>query len=141
MSAPLILMPDAVLWACTALRSALAGRSESYASNVYVGDKLPTDGSNRPIRKDRMVIVRRDGGPRLDTVREAARLGINVWATSDRDVNDLTRLVRALLWASPNGSPVVRVDDGSGPVTIPDESKQPCRYFSVDLIVRGSQIT
>jgi hypothetical protein len=137
---PDVLFPDAVLWACTRLRDDLAARSEDYAADVYVGDKMPTDANNLPTRADRMVILRRDGGPRLDAAREAVRLGIRVWATTDQDVNDLARMVRALLWAAADGSPVVRVDDQSGPADVPDDTGQPCRYLVVELIVRGSNL-
>lgn len=137
---PDVLFPDAVLSTCTRLRADLAARSESYTSNVYVGDKMPTDANNKPTRKDRMVILRRDGGPRLDGAREAVRLGVRVWAMTDQDVNDLARMVRALLWASADGDPVVRVDDQSGPTDLPEDSGQPCRYLVVELITRGSNL-
>lgn len=131
---PSVLMPDVVLWATGYLASALTARAESYTSNVYVGTKIPAT------RKDRMVIVRRDGGPRLDMLRESARLGINVWAKTEQDVNDLARMVRALLWAAPDGSPVVRVDDSAGPSPVPDESGQPRVFFTVAAIVRGEPL-
>ncbi len=138
---PNVLMPDVVLWATGHLRSVLTSRPEPYTSNVYVGDKMPTTADNKPTRKDRMVIVRRDGGRRLDGARETSTLGIQVWAKSDQEANDLSRLVRALLWAAPNGAPVVRVDDSTGPITIPDESGQPCRYLVVEVVVRGTPLT
>lgn len=138
---PDVLFPDSVLWACSKLRTLLAARPEAYTSNVYVGDKFPTGANNKPTRKDRMVIIRRDGGPRLDGAREVSRLGLQVWATTDQEVNDLARMVRALLWSSADGNPVVRVDDQSGPTDVADESRQPCRYLVIELVVRGSALT
>lgn len=126
-----VVFPDVPLWATGYLRAALAGRSESYTSNVHVGTKMP---AKRPARA---VILRRDGGPRLDSARESARLSVQVWAGTEQDVNDLTRMVRALVWAAPDGDPVVRVDDSAGPSTIVDESDQPGRYMTFDVIVRG----
>jgi hypothetical protein len=134
MQPPVIVFPDVELWACDYLKTALAARPESFADTVYVGVKVPDP------RRDRMVIVRRDGGPRLDTVREAARLGVRVWATSEQDATDLARLVRALMWMAPDGSPVCRVNDLSGPSPVADESKQPLRFFSLELIVRGAPL-
>lgn len=132
MQPPVIVFPDVEMWATTYLRAALSGRPESFASNVYVSNSVPDT------RRDRMVVVRRDGGPRLDTVREAARLGVRVWATSEPDATDLARLIRALLWMAPDGNPVCKVNDLSGPSPVADESKQPLRFFTVELIVRGA---
>lgn len=131
---PSVVMPDVVLWATGYLATALAARSEPYTADVYVGTKIPKE------RRSRMVIVRRDGGPRLDSLRESARLTINVWASTDQDANDLARMVRALLWAAPTGDPVVRVDDSAGPSPVPDESGQPRILLSVNVIVRGSNL-
>lgn len=129
-----VLFPDVPLWATTYLRSALSARSEAYATGVHVGTSMPDK------RPKRAVICRRDGGPRLDTARESARLAVQVWAGTEQDVNDLTRLVRALIWAAPNGDPVVRVDDSAGPSTFADDTGQPCRYMTFDVIVRGAPL-
>lgn len=134
MQPPVIVFPDVELWATAHLRSTLSGRPESFASNVYVSNSVPST------RRDRMVVVRRDGGPRLDTMREAARLGVRVWAKTEQDATDLARLVRALLWMAPDGAPVCRVTDLSGPSPVPDESGQPLRFFTVELIVRGAPL-
>lgn len=127
-----VLFPDVELWATGWLRDALAGRTEPYAQDVYVGNSVPSP------RRDRMVTFRRDGGPRLDQVRELARVGVNVWATSERDATDLARLVAALLWAAPDGAPVLRAQQVSGPSPIPDE--QPRRFMSFELTVRGTNL-
>lgn len=127
-----VLFPDVELWCAGWLRSALAGRTEPYAQNVYVGNTVPSP------RRDRMVTFRRDGGPRLDQVRELARVGVNVWATSERDATDLARLVAALLWAAPDGAPVLRAQQVSGPSPVPDE--QPRRFMSFELTVRGTNL-
>lgn len=124
--------PDVELWATVYLRLALAARSEPYAAGVLVGVVVPDT------RRDRMVMVRRDGGPRLDQVRESARLTVRVWGRTEQEASDLARLVAALLWASPDGDPVLRVTQNSGPSPIPDE--QPQRLMSFDVVVRGTQI-
>jgi hypothetical protein len=124
--------PDVELWATGYLRSALAARSEPYAASVLVGVVVPD------VRRDRMVMVRRDGGPRLDQIRESARLTVRVWGRTEQEASDLARIVSALLWASPDGDPVLRVSQNSGPSPIPDE--QPQRLMSFDVVVRGTQI-
>ena len=128
---PVVLFDDIELWATAAIRTALGARSEPYTDEVYVSNKVPNP------RRDRMVIVRRDGGGRLDAVREAPRLGINVWAMTDQDATDLARMVAALIWASPDGNPVSKVTVTGGPYPIPDDSTQFLRYITAELISKG----
>ena len=131
MTAPVVVFPDVEAWAVGALKSALAGRSEAYASGVTVSNKVP---GTIPAR---LVQVRRDGGARLDVVRDAPRLAVNVWASSEEDATDLASLVRALLWAAPDGDPVQKVVELSGPSPVPDT--KPRRYMLFQLNTRGTQ--
>lgn len=133
---PIVIHDDIELWACGRLETLLTARHEPYTDDVYVGNKVPNQ------RRDRMVIIRRDGGGRLDAVREAPRLGINVWvknedATSEQVANDLARMVAALLWASPDGDPVSKVTITGGPYPIPEESASHVRYITAELISHG----
>lgn len=128
---PVVLFDDVELWTTARLRALLAARSEPFADDVYVGIKVPNP------RRERMVTVRDDGGPRLDVVRKAARIGVNVWATTDQEVNDLARLVEALLYAAPDGNPVSKVSVTS-PLPVADESGQPRRYLTAELTLKGS---
>lgn len=134
MSLPVVLFPDTELWATEYLRDVLAARPEPYTANVYVSNSVPST------RRDRMVTVRRDGGSRLDQVREAARLTVNVWAKTEQDATDLARMVAALLWAAPNGDPVVKVEQFTGPSPVADLSGQPLRFMVFELTVRGTDI-
>lgn len=129
-----VIFPDAELWATGTIRDALAGRTETYAQNVYVSNAVPTT------RRDRMVICRRDGGPRLDVAREAARLGVRVWAMTEQDATDLARLVSALFGAAADGNPVLKVTQPSGPTPVADSSGQPLRYLTFELTVRGANL-
>jgi len=131
---PFVEFPDVELWATTYLRAALAARPESYAAGVKVGVAVPAT------RSDRMVQVRRDGGPRLDMAREAARLGVNVWGKTEQEATDLARLVRALFGGAADGKPVCRVQELSGPSPVADESGQPRRFLTFELVVRGSNL-
>lgn len=134
MSVAAVLFPDVEMWATGYLRDALAARPESYTSNVYVGNAVPST------RRDRMVICRRDGGPRLDVVRELARLSVRVWAKTEADASDLALMVAALLWAGPDGNPVVKVQQSAGPSPVVDTSGQPLRLMGFELTVRGADI-
>lgn len=126
---PIVVTPDVELWATGWLRGALAGRSEPYAAGVFVGNVVPSP------RRDRMVIFRRDGGPRADLLYETARLGVNVWATTEQEASDLARLVQGLLLSVQGVGPVTKVDSLSGPSAIADV--QPRRYLTVEAVVRG----
>lgn len=128
---PIVIHDDIELWATARLRALLATRTEPYAANVFVSNTTPSQ------RRDRMVIIRRDGGGRLDAVREAPRLGINVWAKTEQDANNLGRMVAALLAASPDGNPVSRVRIMGGPYAVADDSNQPLRYLTAEVISKG----
>ena len=125
-----VVFPDVELWAATFLRDALLARAESYAAVDIVSNRVPTT------RRNRMVIVRRDGG-NSDGLRDVARLSVQVWAMTEQDATDLARLVAALLWAAPDGDPVLMVRQQSGPTPIADTSGQPLRYLVFDIHTRG----
>jgi hypothetical protein len=131
---PAIASPDVNLWFTTWLRSQLAARSETVAANVFVSDETPNP------RRDRMVIVRRDGGLRRDYVLEDPSVGVNVWARTKKDCSDLAHLVQALMVSAEAEGPIVTVRSVFGPSTIPDESGQPRRYLTFDVTVRCQEI-
>jgi hypothetical protein len=133
-SLPLVVFPDVELWATGYLRAALAGRPEAYCADVHVSNTVPAT------REDRMVVVRRDGGPRTSHVRETARLTVRTWGSSEQEVNDLARMVAALLWAAPDGDPVLRVTQPTGPTPVADDSRQPLRLQSFEVEVRGEDL-
>jgi hypothetical protein len=129
---PVVIFPDVELWACQYLQAALATRGEAYAADVYVGNTVPSP------RTGRMVVVRRDGGPRLDYHRDAARLTVRVWGSTEQEATDLARLVGALLWAAPTGEPVIAVTQPTGPTPVADDSRQPLRLQTFEVTVRGT---
>ena len=128
---PVVIFPDVELWAASYLRTALADRPEAYAAGVYVGNTVPET------RQDRMVVIRRDGGP-TSRLRDTARLTVNVWGQSDQEATDLARLVGALLWAAPDGDPVIYITQPTGPTPVADPSRQPLRLQTFELTVRGT---
>lgn len=131
---PAVIFDDIEAWAVGTLDAALAARSELYADSVTVATEVPDP------RADRMVIIRRDGGSRLDAIREAPRLGINIWAPDEEQAGDLARLVAALLWASPDGDPVSKVTITGGPYRIAEQAPQANYYLTAELIAHGRDL-
>lgn len=123
-----IIFPDVELEVCAYLRTALAAHGYP---GMYVGN---TRGTATPA-----VWVRRDGGPEQDKVLEVPRLGVNVFHTTEQKVGDLARAVSALLRAAPDGEPITRLVQTSGPSPIADASG-PRRYMTFELTVRGANL-
>ncbi len=128
-----IVYPDAELVLTGRLRTELAARPELYAASAFVSNSVPNP------RRDYMVIIRRDGGPEGE-LRDQARISLQVWAKTEKDANDLARLVVALTKTFADGSPIVAVVPNSGPMAIPDESGQPLRYIVADFHTRGDAL-
>lgn len=128
---PVVVFQDVEAWCVQYLQAQLDARPEPYASGVYVSTAVPSE------RLDRMVIVRRDGGPRTGVVTEIVRLGVRVFGETDEVAADLTQLVRALLAASPGEGPIRRYVEIAGPSYLVEESGQPLRYFTAELISRA----
>lgn len=127
---PAIVWPDVEAEVTTFLRDQLAARPESFASGVLVTREVPAT------RAARMVVVRDDGGPALGDVRAVARIGVRVWGSTYSETTDLANLVVALIASMPDGKPVVRADV-TRPYALADESGQPLRYCTAELVVRG----
>lgn len=126
---------DADLWWIDYLRGALTGRPESYASGVYLDRAVPS------ARRDRMVIVRRDGG-NVSGVFDRPRISLDVWAKTERDATDLSRLVIALALRAPiESADVVRVAHISGPNSVADPSGQPRRLSLIEATHRAAMLT
>lgn len=123
-----IIFPDLELWATTYLRATLADYGYP---GMFVDNKRGTQTT--------AVWVRRDGGAQLDQVREAPRLGVNVFAPTEQAATDLARTVSALLVAAPDGQPVLKVTQTLGPSPIPDASG-PRRFLTFEVLVRGVEL-
>jgi hypothetical protein len=145
-----IVWPDVEAAFITYMTAALAARPEAVTDDVLVSNLLPDERPERAVtddvlvsnllpdeRPERAVIVRDDGGPVLGDVRAVARLGVRVWALTREDATDLAALVAALLTLWPDGKPVLTARP-SRAYPLPDESGQPSRYFTAELIIRGT---
>jgi hypothetical protein len=119
--------PDIELLVTGWLRTVLPTRPEAYASGVRVSNRLP---ATRPARA---VVVRRDGGRRASHVTEVAPLAVNVWAATDQDAADLSRLIAALLMSE--APPPIEHVEGGGFSSIPDESGAFRRFGMFELTV------
>ena len=113
-------------------RAALAGRSETYAQGVFVSNAVPDQ------RRDRMVIVRRDGGTQ-GSMRDRPRVTFRVWAKTEQDATNLAQLVMALAPMLVDGAPIVACPTSgrSGLSPVADESGQPMRLMSIEFHTRG----
>lgn len=126
---------DADLWWIVYLRGALVGRVESYAQNVYFDRVVPTT------RKDRMVIVRRDGGA-VTGVFDRPRVSLDVWAKTELDATNLANLIVALAQKAPlSGAGCTEVTHLSGPNSVPDPSGQPRRQALIEATHRAVIVT
>jgi hypothetical protein len=133
---PLATAPvDADLWWIVYLRGALVGREESYASSVYFDRRVPST------RRDRMVIVRRDGGA-LSGVFDQPRVSLDVWAKTEQDATDLANLMVALAMVAPlSDAGCTNVTHLSGPNSVPDPSGQPRRQCLIEATHRAVIVT
>lgn len=121
-----ILFPDVELVVTTALRTELVAAGET---DVFVGRAIPST------RRDRMVIVNRDGG-NDDGVTDFPRLRVRVWDSTPQAATDLARTVAALMHNLVGTTSVTYVRKQSGPYDVPDESRQQQRYLLFDLRTR-----
>jgi hypothetical protein len=122
------------------LRTALAARSEPFAANVTVRNRVPDETASQPWpTSKRLVVVRDDGGPSLGDVRAVARLGVRVWGADEAEASDLANLVSALVASMENVGPVRR-SDSARPYEVTEQSGRPCFYFTSELVVRGSSL-
>lgn len=120
----------------------------------YLRDELDLRGSTADVVKEVpnprppvFVTVTRVGGIRQTVISDAALLAIECWAentaTGHQAAHDLAQWCRALIHALPGSTaddvPVYRVDDVSGPQSLPDPlSEQPRCTFTVQVHLRGA---
>lgn len=125
---PTITFPDIEALATAYVRSGL-----SWPDAVTVCRDVPNP------RPARVVSIIRDGGPEASGGAEIARLRVNVWAPTSKAAHDLCRAVSALLRAWPDGDPVCRMRQTSGPSGVPEESGDQRRLMYFEALVRGVQ--
>lgn len=125
-----IQFPDAELWATGYVRAFLN-------DGTYVSNRKPQE--HEP---ERLVVIRRNGGIAARHMRrfDRPRLGVNVWAPTEHEANELAAKVRAaFLKAHDEGAIKDAIIAGFSEVT-PDGTNKPRRYFTVDYTARGAQL-
>jgi len=124
-----IIFSDIEMVLTSYLRTALAAHGYP---GIYV--------SNRRQSQPVAVWIRRDGGPMLDPLRDAARVAVNVYSagSTDENVSNLTNTVSALMRAAPDGNPIVRVTQLSGPSPI--AGTVPQRFLVFEVVHRGEEL-
>ncbi|BDZ40823.1 hypothetical protein GCM10025865_01220 [Paraoerskovia sediminicola] len=132
---PAIIWPDIEAEFIAHMAPALQARTEPYAADVAVRNRVPDERGDAWPPSGRLVVVRDDGGPTTPDVRATARLGVQVWAASEAEASDLANLVMALTggWRSPT----VRQSNPSRPFSATEESGRPKQYFTAELMIRG----
>jgi hypothetical protein len=86
------------------------------ATGLTVQPKLPA----ATLRTRRMVTVRNDSGPQ-DGASSRRRYGVNVWADSSADAENIALDAMAILRLIPGGKPITATDGFSGPFEVDDD--------------------
>lgn len=127
-----IIFPSTVGVLVRALRARL--------TDVTVQPKLPR------VHTARMVTVADNSGPD-DGTQSRRRVGVNVWAASPTDAENLALLCMAILRSAPDGNPITNTDQFSGPAEVFDQATDLLMvgdstlshyFFTLRISVRGS---
>lgn len=134
-SYPAVIGPDATDVCVSFLRDALDGQGD----DATVAARIPN------LRPERLVVVRRVGGPRLNLVADDPMISVECWAADTADAHDLAQLCRALVHTMRGGTvagvPIYRIDELAGPADLPDPlSDQPRYVFTVQIAMRGTAL-
>ena len=124
---PVVVMPDTELWTAGWLRAQLNDPT------VYVSNAVPN-----PMRP-KMVIVRDDGGPRVDFLHCNRVMVFNVYGPNEKAASDLASLVEGMLLSVRALDPVEYTTSLAAPVRVDDT--QPRRFFTLEMIIRGTVVS
>lgn len=132
-----VIFPDIEKVVVAGLVNLLASRTEPVAHNVKVATIKPApDVSPYP---SKVIVVRGDGGPKLDQVRKMERLGLTIWADTYADASGLARLVEALV-TDLAGEEIKYVNVALSPVRVAEDGPQECRYLTIEVITKGTDL-
>lgn len=135
MGKPVVVFPDAQLWAVEFLRAALDTREEPYAVGVIVGTVLPYDGAVP------YVSVRQYGSSVDRFADGMAFLRVTAWHSSEARSLALGQLLHGLLVAAPGDASVRFVSSETGPFPATDpDSSNPISSFTVSVRLRPTQL-
>jgi hypothetical protein len=93
-------------------------------------------------RPDRYVVVKRQGGPRIDLIRDGANVDFHCYADPRTEAHAIARLVRGIVGAlrgqTISGMTVYRVQEYAGPAHMPHPKSSIPRYvFAARIEFRG----
>jgi hypothetical protein len=130
------IFPDVESLLVSRLNAALVASTAPVSSNVFVSvRKPPPDQTPYP---PKIVTIRYDGGSDLVRgITVSERVGVNVYAQTYADANQLSRLVESLMRQLVGGA-IKLVETNSGPVPIPNDSVEEQRYLVFDMVVKAT---
>ncbi|MFD9157865.1 hypothetical protein [Streptomyces goshikiensis] len=104
----------------TLLRTALAGRPESYAVGVTVGTRVPGDRSPETPHLPYVMVRKDSDSPHSSMANSRCTLRVTVWHEDADQAHDLAMLCQALLLV--HSGPVIRgARPATGPIAAVDE--------------------
>lgn len=110
----------------------LAQRLRGTGLTGYIGRDFPSDSTRYPT----VIRVRREGGRRKSQLVETARVGVSVFAKTDKEATDLALKVKAIIESFGDILPFGGVT-GQGLTDIPNDTGFKQRYFVVDVDLVG----
>jgi hypothetical protein len=134
---PAVIFPDVEKVLVAAVKAELEARSETYAQDVHVSTIKPA--ADLVPYPTRIIVIRADGGPKLDWVRKSERVGIQIWANTYADASDLARLIEALS-VTMTGESIKLSQVVLSPIRVDEAGPQECRYMTLELITKGSTL-
>lgn len=119
------------------LRAEFALRSDPVLDGVVVGEGVPPD------RPERLVVVRRSGGPAEWPIWDLPRIDFMHWASTEYEAQAMANVTRALIMYDVKGRvlgghTIHRVREFSGPVKYQDPagSAVPIVMFTTEIAIR-----
>lgn len=133
---PLVTFPDAQAAGASALREALASRTEPYAAGVQVGTRVPANRSAETPHLPLLVVVKDTDAPHPSMANARVTLRVTCWHVDADQAHDLAMLAQGLLLV--HSGPVIRgVRPGTGPLaTVDDASGVDLSWFTVLANIR-----
>ncbi|MGW6872913.1 hypothetical protein ACWGHA_11320 [Streptomyces xanthophaeus] len=117
---PLVVFADVQAAGATVLRTALAGRLESYVAGVTVGTRVPGDRSPETPHLPYVMVRKDSDSPHSSMANARCTLRVTVWHEDADQAHDLAMLCQGLLLV--HSGPVIRgVRPATGPIAAVDE--------------------
>lgn len=141
MTRPLVVFGDSCSAAASALRDALALRSEDYADGATVATRVPTIRSPEDSQLPLVLVALDNAVPHPSMANSADLLRVTVWHRDRDQAHDLAQLCAGLLHV--HSGPVIRsTRPGTGPVPgLDPDSEVDIATFTVTANIRPTTLT